>query len=83
MDTILTYGGKPVTEMSREELIDALTEVAGMIDLEREAHRLDLEAWQRIAASRKRPLDPSRASDLIYHDDAPPLPSAFKGLSER
>ena len=39
---IVTHMGRPITELSREELIEALERAAEQIDQERELHKSDL-----------------------------------------
>jgi hypothetical protein len=38
---IVTYCGRPITELSREELIEALERAAEQIEQERELHDMD------------------------------------------
>jgi hypothetical protein len=43
MSEILTYIGRPVTELSREELIEALNVAYGEIETERRFHKMTLD----------------------------------------
>ena len=39
---IVTYMGRPITDLSREELIEALERAAEQIEQERELHKADV-----------------------------------------
>ena len=49
---VLYYCGKPVTEMTREELIDALTVTKDMIEKERKDHKKVLGYWMSAIGGR-------------------------------
>lgn len=52
-DNISYYCGKPITEMTREELIDALTETCSMIENERKTHKRVLGYWRSSIGPRQ------------------------------
>jgi len=52
-DTITYYRGRPVSEMSRIELIAALQDVGQMLERERENHIKTLEIWTKRAKARQ------------------------------
>ena len=67
MDKIATYCGKPIEQMTREELIDALNFLASQLTAEREehAHQLDVltgRVAQQSAQAEARPIDCNCAS---------------------
>jgi hypothetical protein len=50
---VLLYEGRPVTSLSREELIEALTTPYRLHEAQRESHAISMSLWQAFSDARK------------------------------
>lgn len=77
-DTVLTYRGRPITDLTKDELVDAMT--WAFLEIEHQRERAD--RYLQTAACRPKPLilEERKAESSVEPEYHPNLWSAFKGM---